>query len=259
MLRGIYSAASGMIYNQYKEDVSANNIANSTTTGYKQDTVYTEPFPEVKIQDSALPDGNKIIGSLSLGVMPGWTNTDFTEGAVTDTGSSLDFAIEGNGFFSVQFNDGITNSIKYTRDGSFSVDKNGMIVNSSGAFLLGKNLATGRIEPISTGGGKMSVSEDGTVSIDSRAMYTMDINTFADNTSLIKYGKNMYSAASQAIPAKSGQYIVKQGALENSNTDMANEMVNMIVNLRSYQANQRVLQTENETLDKTVNQLAALK
>lgn len=258
MLRGIYSAASGMIYNQYKEDVSANNIANSTTTGYKQDSVYTEPFPEVSIQDSALPGGNKVIGSLSLGVMPGWTSTDFTEGAITDTGNSLDFAIEGSGFFTVQFNDGVTNSIKYTRDGSFSVDKNGMIVSSNGAYLLGQNLATGKTEPISTNGGKVSVSDDGTVSINSKAMYKMDINTFGDKNSLTKYGKNMYNASSPT-PAVKGQYSIRQGALENSNTDMANEMVNMIVNFRSYQANQRVLQTENETLDKTVNQLASLK
>lgn len=259
MIRGIYSAASGMIYDQYREDVSANNIANSTTTGFKQDTVYTEPFPELEIQDSALPEGNKIIGSLSLGVMPGWTKSDFTEGAIKDTGNNLDFAIEGNGFFTVKYNDGKTDSIKYTRDGSFSVDKNGMIVTSNGAYVLGKNLATGRIEPMSTGGREISVSDDGTVNIDSKAVYKMDITTFANNTGLTKYEKNMYDASSQGSTAKTGQYSIAQGVLESSNTDMVDEMTNMIVNLRSYQANQRVLQTENETLDKTVNQLASLK
>lgn len=255
MLRGIYSAASGMIYNQFREDVSANNIANSGTTGYKEDNVYTEPFPEVKIQDDALPAGNRIIGSFPLGVMPGEMNTDFTQGQIVETGNSLDLAIEGRGFFTVQSGDG---KLMYTRDGSFSLDSNGMIVNSNGGYLLGKNLTTGKVEPISTGGGKVSVSDDGAVSIDSKAKYMIDIADFENNNSLTKQGKNMYSAS--AAPAEgSGQYIIKEGALENSNTDIANEMVNMIVNLRSYQANQRVLTTENETLDKTVNQLSSLR
>lgn len=256
MLRGIYSAASGMIHSQFKEDVSANNIANSGTTGYKQDTVYTEPFPEVNIQDDVLPAGKRIIGSIPLGVMPGYTNIDFTQGQIVETGNSLDLAIEGNGFFTLDFGNG---NVMYTRDGGFSLDANGMIVNSGGGHLMGKNLTTGRIEPINAAGGKVSVLDDGTVRIGQREEYSLDIASFANNTVLTKHGKNMYTASASPVKAPLGQYAIRQGALENSNTDIANEMVNMIINLRSYQANQRMLQTQNETLDKTVNQLASLK
>lgn len=255
MLRGIYSAASGMIHNQYKEDVGANNIANSGTTGYKKDDVYTEPFPEVKIQDDILPAGQRIIGSMPLGVMPGELRVDFTQGQLLQTGNDLDLAIEGNGFFNV----GSKGGPMYTRDGSFSLDRGGMIVSSGGGYLMGKDLATGNVEPISTGGGSVSVSDGGTVYIDSKPRYSIEISYFGNNAALMKRGKNMYTSSTPPGEAPAGSYSIKQGFLEGSNADMSDEMVDMILNLRGYQANQRMLQTENETLDKTVNQLGALR
>jgi flagellar basal-body rod protein FlgG len=262
MLRGIYTAVMGMKNSQKKQDTTADNIANSNTTGYKTDRISTKSFPEVMIQnkDKVIFDIPRVqkLGTMPLGVEEGDVYTDFKQGFMNNTGNDLDFAIEGRGFFSIQYPDGV----KYTRDGAFNIDIMGRLVRSDGGMVLGRDLETGTIGPVYAAGGKLSANTDGTISIDNEPKYILDIVDFDNFESLEKSGGNMYVPAGanvQPLPADPGATLVKQGSLEQSNVDMTEEMVNMITNLRSYQANQRVIQSMDETLGKAENEVGSLR
>lgn len=266
MLRGIYSAASGMIHTQAKQDAAANNIANSGTAGYKQDKVVAEPFPEVMLQNKdktvfGVPRTQKL-GTMTFGVKEGEVYTDFSQGIIQQTGSDLDFAIEGRGFFAVQHFDGINDSVRYTRDGGFKLDGEGRIVTSDGDYVMGMDMETGSIGPMEVGGGKVTVDNQGVVSVDSVEKHRIQLYDFEDYNGLAKIGGNMYQVTDDSVRAEElepGQYGIKQGQIEQSNVDMASEMVSMITNLRSYQANQRVIQSIDETLAKAVNEVGSIK
>lgn len=267
MLRGLFAAALGMRHNQLKQDVSANNIANSTTPGYKQDKIVSKPFPEVMVQNMGKDEfgrpGVQELGSMTFGVECGESYTDFSNGPLQDTGGELDFALEGHGFFNVQYFDGISVTTKYTRDGSFKLDSQGNIVANEGGYVLGQNEETGEIGPMNIASGSIKVDSNGSVFVDSEKKYSFLISDFSDYNNLEKYGKNMISlnenSTEQPKQMASGEYTLLQGQLEQSNVDMTAEMVDMITNMRAYQANQRVLQSIDGTLGKAVNEVGSLK
>lgn len=266
MLRGIYTAATGMINSQLKQDATADNIANASTTGFKQNKIVSKPFPEVLLQNmtntGALGDLPQVLGKMSFGTSADEVYTDFLQGSIQETGKSLDFAINGKGFFSVQYFDGIQNTQKYTRDGSFSIDQNGMMVTGSGGYVIGRNLENNQVGPMNIGSGEVTVDESGNIYVDSVKKYSFVIRDFNDYSNIQRYGKNMYEVKentnTRPIDLSEGSYQIGQGKLEGSNVDVAQEMVSMITNLRSYQASQRVLQAIDETLGKTVNEVGAL-
>lgn len=266
MIRGLYTAAFGMINSQAKQDVSANNIANTETPGFKQDKLVSKTFPEVMLQNMDNNNGGEPkvqqLGSMPFGVETDGTYTDFSQGILDDTGSDLDFAINGEGLFGVQYFNGDTLETGYLRSGNFTLDSNGMLVTQDGGFVLGRDLSTGQTGPIRIGSGKVSVDSQGNMSIDSQLKYSLNIYNFDNYDILQKLGNNMYKVKdNNAVPrvAQYGEYTISQGKLEQSNVDITGEIVNMIANLRSYQANQRVLQSIDQTLGKTVNEVGSLK
>lgn len=263
MLRGIYTAAMGIRQNQNRQDVTANNIANASTTGFKEDRVVTKPFQEVMVQNKDSSASGKVpnaIGTMTFGVEKGDLYTNFSRGPFQNTGQELDFAINGSGFFTVLHSDGTNSSICYTRDGSFQTDADNKLVTGNGNIVLGRNIQDGTLGPIYTSGGKLTVDSEGRVSIDSEYRYDMELTDFDDYNKLDRIGNNLYTVSDTTIvPVTNGEYEVKQGYIEGSNVDITQEMTDMIVNLRSFQANQRVLQSINETLGKTVNEVGALK
>lgn len=266
MLRGIYTAASGMIHSQAKQDSAANNIANSGTTGYKQEKIAAKPFPEVMLQNrDNNEDGSsevRKIGKMSFGVENGEVYTDFNQGILQETGSDLDFAINGKGFFSFQYFDGIKDTIKYSRDGSFKLDSEGKIVTHNGGYVLGRNIETGKTGPIYVGGGSVTVDGSGVLSVDSVPKYKIQVSDFQDYNGIAKEGKNVYAVVdenTQPVEVLPGQYEIRQRQIEQSNIDISSEMVSMVTNLRSFQASQRVISSLDETLGKAVNEIGALR
>lgn len=266
MLRGLYTAAFGMKQSQVRQDVTANNIANATTTGFKSDEVVSEPFKEVMLKNTeddefGEPAAHKL-GPMPFGVQTEGIYTDFVQGTPVQTGRDMDFAINGPGFFNVRYFDGIRDYIMYTRDGSFNIDKDGNVINSDGAFLQAVDARTGETGSMKLGGGKITVDPEGNVYEDSVKKYTLLVSDFNDYNGVEKYGRNLYAQSAggaAAVNANPGTYQISQGSLEQSNVDMSTEMVDMITNLRSYQANQRVVQSIDETLSKTVNELGLAK
>lgn len=143
MIRGLYSAASGLITSEAKQNVIMNNIANANTSGYKSENISIKSFDQVMISNRDKMQGNRNvisnIGYLSNGSEINERNTNFSQGLVKETGIKTDFAIEGEGFFVVQRNEVGGTKNYYTRDGHFNIDGNGYLVTVNGDRVLGYN------------------------------------------------------------------------------------------------------------------------
>lgn len=259
MIRGLYTAVSGMITQEAKQDVITSNLSNSNTVGFKQDNLAIRRFDDVLLENYDKVVGGKNvrneIGTLSLGSRVDSVNTDFTQGMIQDTGKPTDFAIDGKGFFTVQRNDGINNGQYYTRDGHFHVNMRGILVNDSGDAVIGRNLATNQLEPINVGDGKLTSDVNGNISINDNKMYKLYTVDFNDYNSIKKIGDNLY----QGNNAVENNAIIKQNSLEKSNVNVINEMTNMITTMRSFETNQKIIQSLDETLGKAVNEVGSVR
>jgi flagellar basal-body rod protein FlgF len=236
--RGLFIAATGMLANQLRQDVIANNLANATTAGYKGDRAVQQAFPAMLLQQ--VQTGRQI-GSLSLGTRVADVVTDGSQGAIRNTGNAYDLAIAGDGFFSVQAATGV----RYTRDGSFSVDAKNQLVTARGEPVLDKN---NRPITIPASGDRATIDEQGNVIANGRTIATLAV-TVLDPQTLRKQGDDLY----QGTPQRGGaQGRVEQGYLEQSNVNSVREMVDLIETMRSFEASQKVTQSLDETLGKAI-------
>ena len=221
MVRGLYTAYTGMMNQQARLDVITNNLANASTVGYKKEGSTSQAFDSMytqKIKDGSEGYINRRIGKESLGVKIGETYTDYTQGSFKVTGNTLDLALEGTGFFNIEYASKSGNtSTKYTRDGSFSINNEGMLVTEDGDYLLGEN---GRIQIPS--GAEVVVDELGNVYADEQLVDKIKLSDFEDYNYLKKFGENLYTAVDGATE-KTGDGKVRQGYLEMSNINVISE------------------------------------
>ncbi len=261
MVKGLYTAYTGMIEEQRRMDVMTNNLANSNTTGYKKEGTVNQSFDDqlaIKIKDTSEIMPAKRLGDVNLGVKVGETYRDYTQGSFYVTDNTYDVALDGNGFFAVEFRskNGQT-SIKYTRDGNFTVDRNGYLMTKDGDYVLNANGAANsaggqanyvRVDPNQ----EVRIEADGSVFQDDVQVGRIGVVDFADYNYLEKYGENLYDvAAGGQLIASNAR--VEQGCLEMSNVNIVSEMVSMITITRAYEANQKIITTIDDTLDKAVN------
>ena len=253
MVKGLYTAYTGMTNEQKRLDVLANNLANANTTGYKKEGLVAQSFDDmlaIKIKDTSEP-GNipKGIGYISLGVKVGETYTDWSQGSMQITDKETDLALSGSGFFQIEFtNKRGQTSIMYTRDGAFTVNMAGEIVTSDGDYLLNANGQHVRINPDL----EFTVNEQGQVYQNNQVVDTIGLVDFENYDYLEKYGENLYRTIDGATQI-AADATVQQGCLESSNINVVDEMVHMIQIARAYEAGQKVIQTNDSTLDKAVN------
>lgn len=252
MIRGLYTAASGMLTKQAQQESLSNNIANLNTAGYKKDKVIMKSFDEMVIQNingaSKSNAKGRIVGGVEFGVGVDETKTYFTPGVIEDTGRSLDFAIDGEGFFTLEDAEG---NEKYSRDGRFQIDSEGYIVNSQGYRLLVE--IDGLKMPVQVTNSDISLNPDGTF-VNGEDTVKISITKFADTSTLAKESANCYISTDQSGEMDT-ESKVKQNALERSNVDMIETITEMISIMRSYESNQKVIQSMDETLGKTVNEV----
>ncbi len=256
MLRGLYTASTGMVNEQRRVDILSNNMANSATTGYKKEGSTSQAFKDVlayKIKDTSDPGIAKRLGHMSLGVKIGETYTDYSQGAFHETGNTFDMALSGSGFFTVEFtNKNGETSVKYTRDGTFTLNVNGELVNKNGDYLLDTAGNHITLDPLQ----KFSVDRNGAIrQIPNNAVLaTIQVTDFEDYNFLEKYGENYFQPVDGAteIPATAQIY---SGYLESSNVQTVQEMVDLISFTRAYESNQKIIQTFDSTLDVAVNQV----
>lgn len=259
MVRGLYTSGWSMLAIQKKMDIISNNMANSGTNGYKKDTLVFESFPDVMtkiLRDTDTASGRPYdIGTMELGNDVGEVFTYYSQGQLSGTDNNLDLAIRdsGNAFFTVAVPNAEGEiSVFFTRDGSFSRSRNNTLVTKEGYTVLGEN------GPIMLQDGGFTVGEDGTVMQGDEFIDRLLITEFSDTSSLRKYGMNLIRAGNDAeVVEFSGT--IQQGFVELSNVNIVREMVDMITVLRSYEANQKVLQAVDQTLDKAVNQVGAVR
>ncbi|MFV0519000.1 MAG: flagellar hook-basal body protein [Lachnospirales bacterium] len=257
MNRSLYTGAVGMMTQMKLMDVASNNIANVNTTGYKADSVVTRSFDEellkrIKDLDSTETHINApVVGTVNLGVTIDEVITDHSNGSFQSTSSALDLALDGAGYFTVQFTDAngeVTE--KYTRDGSFTLDNENNLRTKDGYLVLGEN------GPITLSGvGSPFIGEDGSVYDGNEIIDQLKLVDVEDKNYLQKYGENLYTLLDGGTTVDSDASVV-QGYLENSNASSVKEMVNLINISRVYEANSKVVTTSDTLLGKAVNDIA---
>ena len=229
MERGLYIAASGMIAEQTRQDLLANDLANVSTPGYKSDRATQREFEEMLLRNSETGQG---IGGLGMGVGIDRQATDFRPQPTRRTDEPLDFAIAGEGFFAVQGADGV----RYTRNGRFTASPDGVLTTATGETVLGRN------------GGPVRVGADGNVP--PAALRVVALQNPA------KAGEGLFTGQPGA---QVNADLVRSGELEGSGADPARAMVDMIASMRAFEAGQRVIRTIDETLQKAVNDVGQIR
>lgn len=251
MVKGLYTAYTGLVNQQNRLDVVSNNLANATTVGFKREGATSQSFDElmaVKIKDSSVAFINQNIGNLSLGVKIGETYRDYSQGSYKTTGNSFDFALSNEGFFSISFtNKAGEESTMYTRDGSFQLTQDGYLVTKDGDYVLGES---GPIQLPTNA--TISVMETGEIYADGVYVDTFAFTDFEDYNYLEKYGENLYKTVDGATEMDAYNVRVNQGYLEMSNVNVVKEMVEMITISREFESNQKVMNAIDETLSKAV-------
>jgi len=259
MIRGLYTSGWSLVANSKKLDVVSNNLANADTNGYKKDTVVFETFPEVmtrRINDTpSILDPSGKVGTMRLGSDIGEIFTSYDQGRMQKTGSDLDFAIENSNlaFFTIGKPDEAGNVTEYlTRNGSFTINAQNQLVTKDGYYVMGTN------GPITLNGDNFVIEKDGSIIQNGAVINKLSIKEFVNSDDLKKIGENLIQGSENAEQREfSGA--ISQGFLEGSNISVVKEMVDMISVMRSYEANQKMLQAQDSTLEKLVNQVGSLK
>jgi flagellar basal-body rod protein FlgG len=259
----LYTAATGMDSLQTKLDVIANNLANVNTTGFKRDRAnFEDLFYRHEVLPGALDAGGQLtpVGTqIGLGSRVSSTQTDFDQGSFQQSSRQLDVAIEGNGFFRVI--DPGTGQTLYTRAGNFSINaNNALVLGSAGTGrLLDPQIS---IPPDTTG---IVISPDGQVSVRQAGQATLNqltqiqLSTFINPQGLLKLGENLYAetdasgAAQDGTPGTNGIGALRQNALEASNVEPVQELIDLITTQRAFELNSQAIQAGDQILQLVAN------
>lgn len=277
MIRGIYNSASGMIAQQARIDVISNNLANVDKTAFKRDLTIFKAFPDMlirRINEDGLgitPAGSydtmPYVGKLGTGVEVNEVFTQFTQGSLQRTENNFDLALEGRGFFTVQTERGE----RYTRNGSFTINQEGILVNHLGYPVLGEN-GTIRVQKnnfmINERGeiivnAALSLEPEDLVGLTNNSweepvvIDQLKIVDFENIREIKKEGDSLFRETEFSGPPLPPENVqVLQGFLEKSNVNIVREMVDMIEVQRSYEANQRSILAHDQTLGRLINEVA---
>jgi flagellar basal-body rod protein FlgG len=237
MDRGFYIAASGMVSELVRQDQLANDLANSSTPGYKADRSTQSTFDELLLRNSAT---GQAVGPLGLGVAITGTAPDLEQGSIQQTGEPLDVALQGPGFLAVQTAAGT----RYTRNGQLGVDGSGRLTD-----VLGHPVLDTAGKQIQAGGhaGDLQVAADGTITAGGKTVGKLAI---ASLTNPAKQGDDLFTGTPGAAPAGT---TLQQGALEASAVNPARVMVDMITSLRAYESMQKVIHSIDETVSRGID------
>lgn len=255
MLRGLYTSASGMVTERFRQDVSANNLANLNTPGFRRQTAvfraFSEIFPlEVEVQGPGTPvSRRRSLGPLGTGSLLVQVALHQATGELRETGNPLDLALEDPQlFFAVQTPAGL----RFTRNGAVSVDEQGRLRVQRNQFLLGAD------GPIETPGGEVQVDAGGRVSWETGSD-RIRVFRFPNLVELVPDGSNLLRLREGVDPGEPvADYRVARGFVEEANINPVREITEMMATFRAYEANQRALRIQDETLGLAVTRLGEL-
>jgi flagellar hook protein FlgE len=288
MMRGMYAAISGLEASQTMLDVTANNLANSDTIGFKsQSTSFVDELSQT-LAPATGPNGyngGTNAKQVGLGVEVGSIDNEMSAGSLQTTGNALDIAIQGDGYFQVgngdpgttsPYTSNLPNTVQYTRAGNLTLNSQGFLTTQSGQYVVGATAPSSSTSSTPTyinvppGSANVAVGQDGAVSYtDENSTDTtygqtvtagyLSLATFPNEAGLSRDGGSLWSATASSGTATTGTPSVGgfgqtiSGSLEMSNVDMATEFTNMITAERTYQANSKVITTGDSMLDTLVN------
>ncbi|OCA84571.1 flagellar hook-basal body protein [Bacillus sp. FJAT-27986] len=277
MFKGFYTAASGMLAQQRKTELLANNLANANTVGYKEDQASVRSFPEMllssyekvnlPVEESVSINHSKYVGALNTGVYVQETIPSFSQGDVKTTDNTTDMAIvdqampidpernqPGTALFTVETPDGL----RYTRNGNFTLDGSGYLTTANGYYVLDENR-----ERILLNSENFAISSQGEISEGTLNRGRIGISFSATPTAqLIKEGDGLYRINEGELPSaytlNNVQFTVQQGSIEQSNVDSSKTMTDMMAAYRTFEANQKIVQAYDQSMQKTVNEIGKL-
>ena len=254
MVKGLYTAYTGMINEQNRMDVLTNNLANSDTNGFKKEGATSQSFDSLlalKIKDrSENPNLAHPIGIANLGVKVGENYTGYSQGAFKVTDRPYDVALSGDGFFNIEYtNKAGETSTMYTRDGAFVINTQGYLVNKDGDYVLGTNGRI-RLDPTKD----VAIDTQGNISQNGARVAKIKLTDFENYDYIEHFGENYYRPVEGATE-KAANATTNQGFIETSNVQVVQEMVEMISVSRQYESNQRLITTIDNSLQIVANQL----
>ena len=255
MLKGLYTAYTGMLNEQNRMDILTNNLANASTVGFKKEGATSQSFDSVlavKLTDQSVGAKNvQRIGINHPGVKIGENYTDYTQGSFRITGNTYDLALSGQGFFAVEFtNKTGETSTMYTRAGQFTLNKDGYLVNENGDYVLDTQSKRIKLNTLA----ETAIASDGTIEQNGIPVAKIQVADFEDYNYLEKYGETYYKPVQGAKLTQSDAE-VKSGYLEMANVQVVSEMVNLISITWAYESKQKIIQTYDNTLEIAATQL----
>ncbi len=273
MFRGFYTAGSGMIAQQRRTELLSNNMANANTPGFKADQSSIRSFPEmylsnldatkVPVQNSFQMKGFDPIGALSTGTYMQETMPLFTQGQLRETQLTTDIALvdgtlpvnpdtgkPGAVFYTLEGTDG---ELAYTKSGNFALNPEGYLTNSAGNYVVDQNG-----QRIQLPNDDFQVTEDGIIKYGELEAAAIGISYAANPDLLVKRDNGLFYAQ-QDLPNAAGaqgvSYSFKQGFIEQSNVDASRTMTDMMTAYRAFEANQKVLQAYDRSMEKAVSEI----
>jgi len=273
MFRGFYTVGSGMIAQQRRTEMLANNIANANTPGFKAEQSSIRSFPEmfmsslnaqrIPTQKGIQLNGLSPVGELSTGVYMQETMPLFTQGALRETGMTTDIALldgrlpidpetgeQGAVFFRLANE---TGNELYTKNGNFTIDAAGYLTNPMGYYVLDTNG-----QRIQLQNDDFSISDAGDIMQGGATVATLGVSFAEQPGVLLKQGNGLF-ASDANLPEAQGVagvgYSFQQGYLESSNVDAAKAMTDMLAAYRAFEANQKILQAYDRSMEKAVNEI----
>lgn len=261
LLKGLAAATNGMEALIEKNDSIANNIANVNTVGFKKECVTFKNIYDAAVMQkigSGQDAETSQIGEISVGSQAAKLTYDFSQGALNRTGSPLDLAIEGDGFLKVQ---SLQGDVAYTRNGSLTLNNNSFLVTKDGDYVLDTE---GKRIKIDTNGLNMRSSNDiiikesGQISINHEKnqieLQTIGVYDFKNKEDMQNVGGSKFRPTDPATnkEVKAEKFIVQQGMLEMSNSNVVMEMLNSINTSRNYEALSRITKSTADTLSKAI-------
>jgi flagellar basal-body rod protein FlgF len=242
MIKGIYSAASGMVPHVLKQEIIANNLANVNTPGFKRESVFLKQLSRIEAARSKTESEWQT-------PMVDKTYTDFSEGSLEFTGDRLHLAIDGDGFFAVSTPEGEA----YTRNGNFHIAPDGTLMTSDDLPVLSDN------GPIVLGENEFEIGMDGTITVNGEEYGRLLVVDFEKPYQLQKTAGGLFRMLPEANQIDTEYVYIRQGYLEKSNIDIVREMVDMIASYRNYESDQKAIQILDESLSKTVNEIPRVR
>jgi flagellar basal-body rod protein FlgF len=259
LVRGLYTAASGALVAESMADNVASNLANVDTSGFKQTLLQIQSSPTMdiyriqtdpgKTAGSPLPGVSvaQSVGTLGTGSQVYDTPTDFAQGPLAATGNTYDLAITGsaNAFFTIA----TPNGVRYTRDGEFTPDAQGVLRTNDGNAVLGVN---GQQIQINQNQGPVTIAKDGTLYQNGQSVGQIALTQFASLLNVRPEGTNNYAVTGNAGPSQATGATIQQGFLEKSNGNVVRSMVDLINAERWFDANEKSVKAQDDATNTAI-------